>query len=49
MKKKINLIITEKKIKYYKEQKICHICEKKFCMDKDDETYKNRRLKIKEG
>ena len=47
MKKKINLIITEKKIKYYKEQKICHICEEKFCMDKDDENYKNKR-KVKD-
>ena len=27
----------------YKEQEACHICEGKFCMDKDDENYKNRK------
>ena len=29
------------------EQETCHICEKKFCVDKDDENYKNKR-KIKD-
>ena len=33
--------------KSYKKQKICHICEEKFCMDKDDENYKNKR-KVKD-
>ena len=28
----------------YKEQEACHICEGKFCMDKDDENYKNRKM-----
>ena len=32
--------------KSYKEQKTCHIC-KKFCMDKDDENYTNRK-KVKD-
>ena len=32
-----------KKNKSYKEQKICHICKEKFCVDKDDENYKNRK------
>ena len=29
--------------KYYEQQKACHICEGKFCMDKGDENYKNKR------
>ena len=33
--------------KTYKEQEACHICEEKFCMDKDDENYKNKR-KVKD-
>ena len=32
---------TKDENKSYKEQKICHTCEEKFCMDKDDENYKN--------
>ena len=35
--------LTKEENKSYKDQKICHICEKKFCMDKDDENYKNRK------
>ena len=27
----------------YKEQEVCHICEEKFCMDKDDKNYTNRK------
>ena len=76
IKKKINLIITEEKIKLckklkecamkiinpeekemipltkeenksYKKQEKCHICEEKFCMDKDNENYTiEKRLKI---
>ena len=37
----------KKENKSYKEQKTCHICEEKFCMDKDDENYKNKR-KVKD-
>ena len=77
MRKKIKLIITEKKIeelfkklkkramkisnyeekeiipltfeenKSYKEQETCHICEEKFCREKDNEYYKNRK-KVKD-
>ena len=39
--------LTKKENKSYKEQKICHIWEKKFCMDKDDGNYKNRK-KVKD-
>ena len=35
--------LTYEENKSYKEQKICHICEEKFCMDKDDEIYENKR------
>ena len=38
-KKKIQLI--------YKEQEVCLICEEKFCMDKDDKDYINRK-KVKD-
>ena len=33
----------------YEENKsyICHICEEKFCIDKDDENYENKR-KVKD-
>ena len=30
-----------------KEQEACYICGEKFCMDKDDENYKNKR-KVKD-
>ena len=39
--------LTEEENKSYKEQETCHICEKKFCMDKDDKSYKNKR-KVKD-
>ena len=32
--------------KSFKSQEKCYICEEKFCMDKDDENYTNRK-KIK--
>ena len=38
---------TKEENKSYKEQDKCHICKEKFCMDKYDENYKNKkRLKI---
>ena len=40
-------IINYEENKSYKEQEACHICEEKFCMDKDDENYKNKR-KVKD-
>ena len=39
--------LTYEENKSYKEQETCHICEEKFCVDKDDENYKNKR-KIKD-
>ena len=36
--------LTKQQNKSYKKQEKYHICEEKFCMDKDDENY--RRLKI---
>ena len=35
--------LTHQENKSYKEQHKCHICEKKFCMDKDDENYTDRK------
>ena len=39
--------LTKEENKSYKEQETCYICKQKFCMDKDDENYKNRK-KFKE-
>ena len=39
--------LTKEENTSYKKQEACHICEEKFCMDKDDENYKNRR-KVKD-
>ena len=37
----------EENNKSYEEQDACNICEGKFCMDEDDENYKNRK-KVKD-
>ena len=34
--------LTYEENKFYKEQEACHICKEKFCMDKDEENYKNK-------
>ena len=47
MKKEKMIALTYEENKSYKEQETCHICEEKFCVDKDDENYKNKR-KIKD-
>ena len=39
--------LTCEENKSYKEQEVCHICEEKFCMDKDDKDYINRK-KVKD-
>ena len=39
--------LTKEQNKFCKEQEACHICKEKFCMDKDDENYKNKR-KVKD-
>ena len=46
-KEKKMIPLTYEENKSYKEQEACHICEEKFCMDKDDENYKNKR-KVKD-
>ena len=35
--------LTKEEKKFYKKQEACHICEEKFCVDKDDEIYINRK------
>ena len=35
--------LTYEENQSYKEQEACHICEEKFCIDKDDENYKRKR------
>ena len=37
--------LTKEENKSYKEQETCHICKRKFCLDKDDESYKKRKIK----
>ena len=39
--------LTKKENKSYKEQNKCHICKEKFCIDKNNENYKNKR-KVKD-
>ena len=43
--KKKMIPLTKEENKSYEEQEACHICEQKFCMDKNDEDYINK-LKI---
>ena len=38
---------TKEESKLFKEQEKCHTCEEKFCMDKDDENFTNRK-KVKD-
>ena len=35
--------LTYEENKSYEKQESLHICEEKFCMDKDDKNYKNKR------
>ena len=47
MKKKKMIPLTKEENNFYNEQEICYICKEKFCMDKDDKNYTNKkRLKI---
>ena len=46
-KEKEMIPLTEKEDKLYIEQEKCHICEEKFCIDKDDKNYINRK-KVKD-
>ena len=47
MKKKEIIPLTHKENNFYNEQEICYICKEKFCMDKDDKDYINRK-KVKD-
>ena len=39
--------LTHKENNFYNEQEICYICKEKFCVNKDDKDYINKkRLKI---
>ena len=38
--------LTYEENKSYKQQEACHIWKEKFCMDKDDRNYKNKRKVI---
>ena len=40
--------LTDKENRPYEEQEACHTCDEKFCMDKDDENYENKR-KVKDN
>ena len=47
MKKKEIISLTHEENNFYNEQEICYICKEKFCMDKVDKNYINKkRLKI---
>ena len=45
--KKEIILLTHKENNFYNEQEICYICKGKFCMDKDDTDYINRK-KVKD-
>ena len=47
MKKKKLIPQTKEENNFYNEQKIWYICKEKFCMDKDDKNYINKR-KVKD-
>ena len=35
--------LIHKENNFYNEQEICYICNKRFCVDKDDKDYINRK------
>ena len=39
--------LTDEENKSYEEREVCHICIETFCVDEDDENYKNRK-KVKD-
>ena len=41
--KKEMIPLTKEEKKSYKKQEACHICQKEFCYDKNDENYTNRK------
>ena len=39
--------LTHEENNFYNEQEVCYICKEKFCTDKNDKNYINKkRLKI---
>ena len=47
MKKKDIKPLTQEKNNIYNDREICYICKEKFCLDKDDKNYTNRK-KVKD-
>ena len=45
--KKEMVPLTHEENNFYNEQEICYICKEKFCLDKDDKNYINRK-KVKD-
>ena len=45
--KKKMITLTYEENKSYNKQEACHICKEMFCMDKDDDKYKNK-IKVKD-
>ena len=45
--KKEIIPLTHEENNFYNEQEICYICKEKFCVDKDDKDYINRK-KVKD-
>ena len=41
--KKEMILLTHEEINFYNKQGICYICKEKFCIDKDDKNYINKR------
>ena len=35
--------LTHKENNFYNKQEICYICKEKFCMDKNDKNYMNKK------
>ena len=46
-KEKDMIPLNKEEEKFYKKQKVCHICKEKFCTDKDNKDYINRK-KVKD-
>ena len=40
--------LTDKEIEYYKKQKVCHICKKGFCYDKNDKNRFKKYQKVRD-
>ena len=48
MKKKKIISLTDKETKSYEKQKVCYICEKEFCADKNDEKVFKLKQKVRD-